>query len=359
MKANKGEWSEFYVFLKILEDKKLPAADKNLETINNKFFVFKKIIRNELGQKTKTFDLKKSEVCILDSDRNVLKKINDIDLKGKSLEVFKKIKSAKTRTFNLPEAELLLEKLLCTKIKAGGAEKSDVDAVIHDRIANQDEMLGFSVKSMIGSASTLLNPGKTTNFIYEVTGFDKKKINAINAIEGKSKIKDRLKAIFKNGGILEFDKIAKEELAINLRKIDTVFPIFISQMLIDYFSGNGTKITDLISLLDQNQNLKNKFNLSKLDYEYKIKNLLIAIALGMVPSKIWDGFTRANGGYIIVKNSGEVICYHLYNRDEFLAYLYENTKFESAGSKRYDYGKIYQENEKMYFKLCLQIRFLK
>lgn len=33
MKANKGEWSELYAFLKILEDKKLFAADKNLEII--------------------------------------------------------------------------------------------------------------------------------------------------------------------------------------------------------------------------------------------------------------------------------------------------------------------------------------
>ena len=50
----------------------------------------------------------------------------------------------------------------------------------------------------------------------------------------------------------------------------------------------------------------------------------------MVPSKVWDEFTKAHGGYIVVKNNGDVICYHLYNRDEFLSYLYENTKFESA-----------------------------
>jgi len=43
MKANKGEWSEFYAFLKILEDKKVFAADKNLEIIPDKYFVFHRI----------------------------------------------------------------------------------------------------------------------------------------------------------------------------------------------------------------------------------------------------------------------------------------------------------------------------
>ena len=51
-KANKGEWSEFYAFLKLLDEKKLFAADKNLEIIQGKFFVFKKIKRYILVSKS-------------------------------------------------------------------------------------------------------------------------------------------------------------------------------------------------------------------------------------------------------------------------------------------------------------------
>ncbi|HDZ85701.1 MAG TPA: HpaII family restriction endonuclease, partial [Candidatus Moranbacteria bacterium] len=36
---NKGEWSELYAFLKILAERKIFAADKNLEIIDGKFFV--------------------------------------------------------------------------------------------------------------------------------------------------------------------------------------------------------------------------------------------------------------------------------------------------------------------------------
>ncbi len=359
MKANKGEWSEFYAFLKILEDKRLFAANKNLEIFADKFFVFKKIIRNETNTETKTFDLKESEIYILDSKGGLLKKVDDKTIKGKTIKIFEKIKNAKTTTFNLPEAEDLMHELLCVQLKADNSKKSDIDGIIYDRVSNKEELLGFSVKSMIGGASTLLNAGKTTNFVYKVANFDISKIDEINNIEGRSKIQDRLKRILKNGGHLVFDKISKEEFEINLRKIDTVFPVFIAQMLQDFFLGKANKIIDLIEILEANEYLKTTFKLSKSDYEYKIKNFLVSIALGMVPSKVWDGFTKAHGGYIVVKNNGEVVCYHLYNRDEFLSYLYENTKFESASSARHDYGKIYQEDGKMYFNLNLQIRFLK
>ena len=79
----------------------------------------------------------------------------------------------------------------------------------------------------------------------------------------------------------------------------------------------------------------------------------------MVPGKVWDGFTKAHWGYIVVKENGDVICYHLYNRDEFLEYLYENTKFETASSSRHDFWKIYTEGSRCYINLNLQIRFLK
>lgn len=359
MKANKGEWSEFYAFLKILEDKKLFAANKNLEIIADKFFIFKKIIRNETNQETRVFDLKDSEIYILDSRGEALKKIDDTEIRGKTLKIFENIKNAKATTFSVPEAEELMKNLLCTQIKADNSKKSDIGGVIYDRVSNKEELLGFSVKSMIGAASTLLNAGKTTNFIYEIIDIDVAKIDKINEIGGRSKIQDRLKSILENGGKLNFDRISKEEFEINLRKIDTVFPIFMAQMLQDFFLGKANKVADLIDLLEQNENLQKMFRLSGSDYEYKMKNFLVSIALGMVPSKVWDGFTRAHGGYIVVKNNGDVVCYHLYNRDEFLSYLYENTKFESASSSRHDYGKIYKENGKLYFNLNLQIRFLR
>ena len=77
----------------------------------------------------------------------------------------------------------------------------------------------------------------------------------------------------------------------------------------------------------------------------------------MTPSKVWNGIYDATGGYLIVKENGDVLCYHIYNRNQFEDYLFQNTKLETASSSRHDFGKIYNENGKSYFKLNLQIRF--
>jgi type II restriction enzyme len=93
-------------------------------------------------------------------------------------------------------------------------------------------------------------------------------------------------------------------------------------------------------------------------YSYKIKRFLTDIALGMMPSKVWTGELDTTGGYLVVKNDGEILCYHIYNRNEFENYLLNNTRLEQASTVRYSFGDLYKENGKIFLKLNLQIRFL-
>lgn len=359
MKANKGEWAELYAFLKILEDKKLFAADKNLEIIPDRYFVFQRIFRSEKNQGPKTFDITGSNIVILETNGNTIKTVEDFNLPSKTLKIFEKIKQSSETTFEISEAQEVMDILLCKSIKADNNTKADIEAEIYDRVSNSISPLGFSVKSIVGGASTLLNAGKTTNFVFKINGLDTKHVESINAIDSKSKVQDRIKTIVDNGGSLEFQNVARKEFEANLRKIDTVFPAFIAQMLADFFSGKANKVADLVKLLSENAKLNKQFGLSLSDYEFKVKNFLHSTALGMVPSKIWDGFTKAHGGYIVVRNDGVVICYHLYNRDEFLSYLYENTKLESASTSRHEYGSIYTHDGEMLFNLNLQVRFVR
>lgn len=358
-KANKGEWSEFYAFLKILEQRQLPAADKNLNPIAGKFFVFHKVIREEKDEPIKIYDISAStEILITNEDGSILKKVSDENLNSKILKIFEKIRNGQSASFEVPEAKAVMEEFLCTKVKASNDKKADIVAVIYDRISETMPMLGFSVKSMIGGASTLLNAGKTTNFVFKVDGLGGE-IGEINGIDSKSKIRDRLSAIIENGGVLSFDHIFSEAFASNLKNIDTAFPKFVAQMLLDFFLGKESTVSGLVNELTKNSEFNKEFGLSLSGYELKFKNFLDAIALGMVPSVEWDGFTKAHGGYIVVKENGDVLCYHLYNRDEFRSYLYENTKFESASSTRHDYGTLYEKDGELFFNLNLQIRFLK
>jgi hypothetical protein len=58
-----------------------------------------------------------------------------------------------------------------------------------------------------------------------------------------------------------------------------------------------------------------------------------------------------------VKENGDVLCYHIYNRNQFEDYLFANTKLETASSTRHDFAKMYEVDGKFYFKMNLQIRF--
>lgn len=83
------------------------------------------------------------------------------------------------------------------------------------------------------------------------------------------------------------------------------------------------------------------------------------VALGMMPSKVLTGQYGATGGYLIVKDNGDVLCYHIYNRNEFENYLLNNTKLETASSSRHGFGKVYVKEGSLFFNLNLQIRFIK
>ena len=96
-------------------------------------------------------------------------------------------------------------------------------------------------------------------------------------------------------------------------------------------------------------------------YAYKIKHLLCDTALGMVSDTVWTGEYEATGGYIVAKRDGEVICYHIHNQNDLEDYLLANTKLETASSSRHKFGKLYRDEDdhQLYFKLNLQIRFIK
>ena len=182
MKANKGEWSEFYAFLKILQQRKLPAADKNLKAIANKFFIFKKIFKRNKPESNIIFDLTSDNIIIKDKHGYLIKELNNLNLNDSIKQLYHYISSSKETTFSIPIAEELLGKLMLDGFKATNFDKADIEAVIYDRVSEKDEMLGFSIKSMIGCSSTLLNAGETTNFVYKVSRLSDDLINTINSI---------------------------------------------------------------------------------------------------------------------------------------------------------------------------------
>jgi type II restriction enzyme len=251
-----------------------------------------------------------------------------------------------------------MENLRCTQIKAESLQKSDIFLAVHDRISPVITEQGFSVKSMLGGPSTLLNASGATNFTFQINDL-KAASESINLIDGSSKVRERAEKIYKAGAAIVFKEVENENFRRNLRKIDTAFPEIMAEVILAYYQGKGRTMAELVASLEENKILQTKYGLSNADYEFKIKNFLVAIALGMTPNREWNGLTSAQGGYIIVKENGDLVCYHLYNRDKFQEYLYKNTKLETASTSRHEFGDVYEKDGKKFIKLNLQIRFIK
>ena len=97
-----------------------------------------------------------------------------------------------------------------------------------------------------------------------------------------------------------------------------------------------------------------------IETDREIKKVLFAVALGLKPSLDRMGKDEANGGYIIVTSEGNVLAYHIYNRDSFETYLLKNTKLERGSTTKHNYAGIYSQEDndnEYYINLNLQIRF--
>ncbi len=233
--------------------------------------------------------------------------------------------------------------------------------VVTPKKTNQQPTLGFSIKSQLGSPSTLLNAGKTTNFIFKLEGTElsAREIEQINSIATRSKIMDRISRIQSKGGSFKFVKTVRQIFYNNLVLIDSLLPQILSQIVFDFYSSEYSYLTDLVNQTSEKNPLNFDVENEHKFYEYKIKRFLTDVALGMMPSTVWSEKYDATGGYLIIKENGDVLCYHIYNRNEFEDYLLNNTKLDTASSSRHGFGKIYKENNELYFNLNLQIRFTK
>lgn len=353
--GNKGEWSEVYTLFKLLSDQKLYTGDSDLNKIETIFYPIIKIIRNESGG---NFEYELDNDIVIISGGVETLRIPVKIFKEQTSKLFQKIKTTKG-VFSIPEIEAFMTSIHCSSVKAKSTSKTDIRIVIHDQKINQTAELGFSIKSQIGKGATLLNAGKTTNFIYKIIGYvpTEKEINTINNIGSKSKIKDRLETIHKNNGTLKFVSLQQQVFNNNLVLIDSLLPNIIAEIIKLFYTTKGSSIKNLTEEISRINPLNFDTQYSHLFYEYKIKRFLTDIALGMIPSKVWSGVYDATGGYLVVKENGDVLCYHLYNRNLFEDYLYNNTKLETASSTKHDFAQIIHENGEYYFKLNLQIRF--
>lgn len=355
--GNKGEWSEIYVLLKLLGEGKMYAGNHNLERIQDLFYPIVKILRREVdGEYHYLCD--DSLVIVQTADGEEVLKIEASVLIEKASYLLNAIKMG-SNAFEVPQIEEFMNDIHCHSLKAKSSDKTDIHIVLHDRRTKLNSEMGYSIKSQLGGDSTLLNAGKNTNFVFKAVGvnFSNQEIEEINSISTKTKVRDRYNAIINKGASLAFERVANEEFRANLMFLDSDLQQVIASILLAQLKENKSMLKDLTSIIGSTNPLHYPTERAESFYQYKLKNLLTSVALGMMPSKPWNGKYDANGGYLIVKDDGDVLCYHLYDRNRFEDYLFYNAYLERASTKRHEYATINKEEDgSLTFSLNLQIR---
>ncbi len=354
---NKGEWSELYAVLKVITEGKFNVADENSEVYENLSYEIIRVIINELYQNgEKSFYYDKENIKI-EYNKNIsyiktseFQKICDIILN----EIKTKEKDGKA-TFEIKEINDFIQNLEI-KVKAKAKAKSDLKAQIKDYVTATEPILTYSIKSKLGNPATLFNASGKTDFIYELSTFDENKLNSINS---EHSLPERLKLI-KKEGIVKFNSVKSNTLKNNLIFIDGDLIEIIGNLLLYSYEYEVKHICDIVEKLNKNNPLNYDSTLIKNNiYQNKLEKFIRAASFGMFPGKIWDGKEEITGGILIVKKTGDIVLLdNIYHKEQLNSYLIKNTKLDTPSSNRYHIMKVYKENNKYYFTLNLQIRFL-
>lgn len=361
MQFNRGEWSELYALLELLDNQDLNIVDDELNLIDNDTFkVLGLYIQNSNNEYY--FDIKDVNVDVLKNNKLISNVEKDEIRKYKDLLLNKILhKLPGNGSFPIEEMKNLLYKLTeGNKIKSSSRFKEDISAKIQDnRLNTKVNKVGYSIKSSLGSPATLLNASNNTNFRYKVTGLTESDIKNINSIEGKRKLLDRLDYINSQETFIEFDSVPSNVLNENLQMIDSRLPEILADLLLSSYETGIKHIEELIEVIAE----KNVINYKGNTYQYykkKIGDFLLAVTLGLMPGELWDGRYSVNGGIILVESNGEILVLDaIYYKEYLVRYLIRNTKLDSPSSSRYKMFDIYDLNGEKYFNLNLQVRFLR
>ena len=353
---NKGEWTELLVFVKLLAEQKLFLSDKDLNKKVDSFNLKKVTTRNL------DLDFYIIDKSTIQSKNSVTKENKQIDiselLSEKNLNLIKDSIINSKKTFTIPQFNVIQKSLGFDIIKGGtSSQKSDIVLDIqNNEIDKQNE--GFGIKSYLGSKPTLLNASGSTNFIFRVDDFDDLKIDEVNKIDTRTKLKDRIIFIEKFGGKFKYIGAEKETMEHNLKISDSLMPNIVGHLLLGFYKKRISSITKIVDEIHRVGDLNKEINYGEKDsLEIKIKRLLIDVLLGFFAGKKWDGNYLANGT-IVMKKSGDCIGFHIIDSKSLKDYLFENISLDTPSTTRHRFGKLYKEKDgKLYFKLNLQLRF--
>ena len=373
MTLNKGEWAEFYVMLKLLGEGKLYTADKMLKKKLDSYLDILKVIRQEYETQVLEYivDEKGAAVTIKPQGSDeVFEVVPMRQFSENALTLFNSIKHAKGSSVAAPDSVcefaqfIYVSKPKAPAVKAlkklfGG--KNDIIIEVRDGQTAIVSVMGFSIKSKFGQNATLFNAGSSSQFLFKLSNCNDQTMAEFNAIKdgncrGWSLCKDYLSS--HNIGMV-FDRTQYPTYENNLFLVRESMAKILAWCVYDRLvvSSTGYGVMETVERMAEANPLG--VPSPAIYYEKALKDFLMAGFTGMTAGNEWDGKEQVNGGYIVVMDDGDVICYHSSDRETFRDYLYRNTYFEYVSADKYLWSRIIKIDGEYFLPLNISVRFYK
>lgn len=359
LEATKKEWSELYTFFRLLAEGNVflgtPKAKKDKEKCWNIA-----MIQREEHDGPRRYYIEGDNVRIEGEKVNMVLPREDFHMAASLI-----LGALKQSKENDEHFQLVMEKFLDTisvfDLEAQTQDRTDLSIAFWHPEA---PLVGFSVRSRLGAMNPLLDGGRTANLKLEQGGikFATPTVNKINALpESPNEVMERILLIERLGGVLKYADVADRVFRCNLLMIDLHFPRLLAEMVRMMHLEEVTRVSELIDQMKISNPLKIKEELINKHgfYEHKMKQFLLALALGMRPAKIYNGTDSAVEGMLFVDGEGELLCYHKSEKNVFEDFLYLNSRFEKGSLDKDKYGFLERENGVYYFKLNAKIGLTK
>lgn len=259
------------------------------------------------------------------------------------------------------EIEEVLDELKIYDLEANTDDRTDF-TVTFDAPHGQPE--GLVVRSRLGSMNPLLDGGRAANLKFEQSGikFATPTVNKVNALpKAPDEVCQRMLMIERLGGVLKYADVADKVFRCNLGMIDLHFGRLLAEMVRLMHLEEVTRISQLVERMEEMNPLKIKDELITKHgfYRYKMRQFLLAVALGLRPAKIYTGKPGAIGGMLLVQGDGSVWLYDTSDTETFAEFLYQNSRLLKGDVEKDKYGFLERENGTYYFKLNVKIGLLK
>ena len=368
-KANKGEWGEPYVALKLIGDGKLYIADENGNKNIHEWLNIIDVIRNETLERMVVYHLnEKTATVSIQLNYNEIAVFSVKDFLYMANKLKKEI-ITKTGVFSVSEeVSDFMDKVGFSTLKAKSIDKCDIFITASDpRSSIIRENIGFSIKTYFGEDPTLFNTATASALIYRLNNMNKEKMDTVNSLfdkRGKVSVLKRCETLLAYGTdptFFGFPVAVRAKCVAFKENLDMIDPrledVFICVLWRHFFLKERLKdIPDVVNTIIR----VNPCNLSRpeIKYPYMIKSFLYAAYCGMTASTLWDGSSQVKGGYISVNSVGDIVANYALESDSFKNYLYNNCYMEYPGTSKGhgNYGFVYEEDGEFFFRLNFQIR---